>query len=195
MDRLMSIRHTRKREHGAAMVETLLSLFVLLLILLGMLQVFYFFAGQFFTDYAALRGARSRTVGFADYLVDRETRVNAIGGSGLLVTPQLHSAGSGLSKYDATQFTMEKTLIQRYMVGATWMEYEYWNGRVVNADRKVNTVLHIDVSNSSTSAKVKTRFANYAFPEMLTRRLFFGCGLDLNGCASLGNHSDVYLEN
>ena len=79
MDRLISIRHSQKREHGAAMVETLLSLFVLLLILFGMLQVFYFFAGQFFTDYAALRGSRSRAVGFADYLVNREIKINAIG--------------------------------------------------------------------------------------------------------------------
>lgn len=177
------------------MVETLLSLFVLLLVLFGMLQVFYFFAGQFFTDYAAFRGARSRAVGFADYLVQRETRINAVGGSGLLVSPQLHSAGSGLGKYDATQFTMEKTLIQRYMVGATWMEYEYWYGRPVNDDRKVNTVLHINASNSVSKAKVEAKFTNYAFPESLTRRLFFGWGLDLTGKASLGYHAGVYLEN
>ena len=178
------------------MVETLLSLFVLLLILFGMLQVFYFFAGQFFTDYAALRGARSRAVGFADYLVNRETRVNAIGGSGLLVSPPVQSRSvAGLSKYDATQFTMEKTLIQRYMVGATWLEYEYWFGSSSSDDRKVNTVLHTKISNSSTSAEVQTRFSNYAFPESLTRRLFFGSGLDLKGSASLGNHSAVYLEN
>ena len=195
MDRLIAIRHTRKREHGAAMVETLLSLFVLLLILFGMLHIFYFFAGQFFTDYAALRGSRSRAVGFADYLVKRETKVNAIGGSGLLVTPPLHSAGNGLSKYNATQFTMEKTLIQRFMVGATWVEYEYWNGTPAAEKRTVDTNLHIKISDSATTAKVETKFTNYAFPEKLTRRLFFGRGLDLSGSASLGNHSAVYLEN
>ena len=65
------------------MVEALLSYFVLFLVLFGMLHIFYFFAGQFFADYAALRGARSRAVGFADYLVKRESRVTAIGGSGL----------------------------------------------------------------------------------------------------------------
>ena len=195
MSRLIAIRHSRKREHGAAMVETLLSLFILLLVLFGMLQVFYFFAGQFFTDYAAFRGARSRAVGFADYLVQRETRINAIGGSGLLVSPQLHSAGSGLSKYDATQFTMEKTLIQRYMVGATWLEYEYWFGCPCHENSKVDTVMHINASNSATTAKVEAKFTNYAFPESLTRRLFFGSGLDLKGSASLGNHAAVYLEN
>ena len=74
------------------MVEALLSYFVLFLVLFGMLHIFYFFAGQFFADYAALRGARSRAVGFADYLVKRESRVTAIGGSGLMVYPGLHNA-------------------------------------------------------------------------------------------------------
>ena len=176
------------------MVETLLSLFVLLLILFGMLQIFYFFAGQFFTDYAALRGSRSRAVGFANYLVDREAKVNAIGASGLLVSPQLHSAGSGLSKYDATQFTMEKTLIERYVVGASWLEYEYWNGNSATSGRNVSTVFHTAISTTPASAKVQTKFQNYAFPESLTRRLFFGSGLDLKGSAELGDHSVVYLE-
>ncbi|MBQ9337471.1 MAG: hypothetical protein IJS14_09265 [Lentisphaeria bacterium] len=196
MERLKSGRHCRRGERGAAMVETLLSLFILLLILFGMLQVFYFFAGQFFTDYAALRGSRSRAVGFADYLAQREARVNAIGGSGLLVSPQLRSLQSaGLGKYDAGQFTQEKTLIERYMVGTTWVEYEYWYGKPALEGRKVDTNFRVRISNSSTSAKVETEFTNYAFPESLTRRLFFGSGLNLKGTASLGNHSAVYLEN
>ena len=41
-------RSVRKRIRGAAMVEALLSFFVIFLVLFGMLQVFYFFAGQYF---------------------------------------------------------------------------------------------------------------------------------------------------
>ena len=52
--------HRIRRIRGAAMTECLMAMFVLFLVLFGMLQVFYFAAGQFFTDYAALRGARSR---------------------------------------------------------------------------------------------------------------------------------------
>ena len=43
-------RSVRKRIRGAAMVEALLSFFVIFLVLFGMLQVFYFFAGQYFAD-------------------------------------------------------------------------------------------------------------------------------------------------
>ena len=127
MDRRMSRRkECLRRTRGAAMVEALLSYFILFLVLFGMLHIFYFFTGQFFVDYAALRGARSRAVGFNDYLVKRELRINAIGGSGALTYPELYSSGTGDPNLEATQFTMEKTLIQRYMVGAKWLEYEFW---------------------------------------------------------------------
>lgn len=207
MDRKLSRRKNHRRTRGAAMVEALLSYFVLFLVLFGMLHVFYFFCGQFFADYAALRGARSRAVGFNNYLVERETRINAIGGSGILLTPRLHSAGTGNSKYDATQFTMEKTLIQRYMVGATWMEYEYWFGCCGNPR------LDITIKDSDRSVQTNTCFTDYAFPlyasdvqsdgegNMIRRTdgsekkvHFFFHGVDLRGSASLGNHSHIYLK-
>lgn len=50
-------------------------MFVIFLVLFGLLQVFYFVIGQYFIDYAAIRGARSRAVGFRDYLIGREVRV------------------------------------------------------------------------------------------------------------------------
>lgn len=187
-------RAVRRKSRGAAMTETLLAMFVLFLVLFGMLHVFYFFAGQFFTDYAALRGARSRAVGFADYLVQREIRVNAIGGSGPLIAPPLHSAGEGQSEYDTTQFIMEKTLIQRYMVGATWLEYEYWFGNTASG-KKTSTVLRSAVNHSDYAVRAQTEFTNYAFPEANTRWLFFGKGIDLKGSAALGDHAQVYLEN
>lgn len=62
--KFLSYRKNRKREHGAAIVESLLSMFVIFLVLFGLLQVFYFVIGQYFIDYAAIRGARSRAVGF-----------------------------------------------------------------------------------------------------------------------------------
>jgi len=178
------------------MVEALLSMFVLFLVLFGMLQIFYVFSGQLFTDYAALRGARSRAVGFADYLVKRELKVNAIGASGLLVTPALNSVGSSssLSQYDASQFTMEKTLIQRYMVGATWLEYEYWYGRANNSSRKVSTTLSTRIQDNGLTTAVLAHFSRYLFPEQFTRKMFFKDGLDLKGRAELGNHSRVYLN-
>lgn len=198
------------------MLETLLSYFVLFLILLGMLHIFYFFAGQFYADYAALRGARSRAVGFADYLVLRESRIQAIGGSGLMVHPGLHNSGTGKTEYDATQFEMEKTLIQRYRMGFTWLEYEYWFGNTGNPNRGVDTRLDLNIYDDEQKAKMTSVFRDYMFPLSGSRiekdqhgniltdtggnpkrkgiRLFFGRGIDLKGSASLSNHSKVYLE-
>ncbi len=189
-------RRLRRHERGAAMVEALLSMFVILLVLFGMLQVFYFFTGQVFTDYAALRGARSRAVGFKEYLVARELRVNAIGGSGILVEPALTSFDVSVSSGDssANQLTVEKSLIQRYMTGSRWIEYEYWFGRAAHENRRVNTELHYSISNPSNKVDITALFTDYAFPDTYTKRLFFGNGIDLTGEASLSDHAQVYLE-
>ncbi len=190
-------RRGRRRQRGAAMVEALLSMFVIFLVLFGMLQVFYFFTGQLYTDYSALRGARSRTVGFRDYLTEREVRVNAIGGSGPLVEPQLSSGASDSfsDRYPSSQISTEMLLISRYMVGARWIEYEYWFGRSVSQNRTVNTVLNCGISGSMNMVDITSTFTDYAFPDTATKRLFFGDGIDLTGKASLSDHAQVYLEN
>ena len=195
------------------MVEALLSYFILFLILFGLLHIYYFFTGQYFADYAALRGARSRAVGFADYLVKRESRVSAIGGSGRMVYPGLHNAGiDENSKYAADQFTQEKTLIQRFRAGFSWLEYEFWFGNTGNANRRGKTNLALSIFDSDTMVKMKTVFRDYSMPMSSDRierdvngnilrdssgtkefRLFFR-GIDLKGSASLANHAKVYLE-
>lgn len=183
-----------RRIKGAAMTECLMAMFVLFLVLFGMLQVFYFAAGQFFTDYAALRGARSRAVGFRDYLTARELRVNAIGGSGFLTEPNLSSFSVSSSNYTAGQFTVEKTLIQKYMTGVRWLEYEYWFGRASDPSRRTDTVLHHEIFDQDRFARVRVRFSDYAFPDSALKRIFFGKGIDLKGDASLRDHSQVYLK-
>ena len=202
-NRLLAGRRFRRQIRGAAMVETLLSYFLLFLILLGMLHVFYFFAGQLFADYAAYRGARSRAVGFADYLVKREVRVCAIGGSGKLIRPTLHSSGTDNPDYDATQFAKEKTLIQRYRMGFSWLEYQFWFG---NDPEAASTWLDIKIKDQSRTSRVIASFIDYVFPLSAATadengqqtgrgiRLFFRKGVDLTGRAELGNHSSVYLK-
>ena len=204
-NRLLTGRRFRRQIRGAAMVETLLSYFLLFLILLGMLHVFYFFAGQLFSDYAAYRGARSRAVGFADYLVAREVRVCAIGGSGKIVRPTLHSSGLENSDYDATQFAMEKTLVQRYRMGFSWLEYQFWFPSDGDGEA-ASTWLDIKIKDLHRTSRVIASFIDYVFPLSAASedengvqngrgiRLFFNKGIDLTGTAELGNHSTVYLK-
>ena len=186
------------------MVEALLSWFLLFVILLGMLHVFYFFAGQLFADYAAYRGARSRSVGFADYLVKREVRVSAIGGSGKMVHPGTATSDFSNPNYKATQFMREKTLIQRYRMGLSWLEYEFWFGRSANSDKAIDTWLDIKIKDSGKTGRVISTFQDYMFPLSVpvrdsseggrSFRLFYKKGIHLKGSAELGNHSTVYLK-
>ena len=216
MNRLLSDHKHRRGKHGAAMVEALLSYFVLFLILFGMLHIFYFFTGQFFADYAALRGARSRAVGFADYLVKRESRVTAIGGSGLMVYPGVRDDGLAAdSAFRSTQFDKEKTLIQRFRSGFTWLEYEFWYGNTGDPVRPVSTHLNLAIKDLNNQSQMKTVFKDYSMPLSASGivkdengnvvldnygnakkrgvRLFLR-GIDLKGNATLANHSKVYLE-
>lgn len=204
MNRLLVRRRLRPQIRGAAMVETLLSWFLLFVILLGMLHVFYFFAGQMFADYAAYRGARSRAVGFADYLVNREVRISAIGGSGKIVKPNLMSSDFDKSGYTTTLFNREKTLIQRYRMGLSWLEYEFWFGRSANSDNMIDTWLDIKIKDSDKTDRVHATFLDYMFPLSVPAgdsskgsrnfRLFYKKGIHLKGTAELGNHSTVYLK-
>lgn len=182
-------------QRGAALVETLLCFFILFLVLFGMIHVGYFFVGQYFADYAALRGARSRTVGFADYLVNREARINAIGGSGHLVTDsRLGSFESMDPRYAVSRFHTEKTLIQRYMTGDRYLEYEYWNGRSLR-DPSLRTTFHTTISSGGIGqCKVAAFFEDYASVERYIGRMFFNGGIQLRGETVLRDHSQTYLD-
>lgn len=187
-------RKNVRTRRGAALVETLLCFFILFLVLFGMIHVSYFFIGQYFADYAALRGARSRTVGFAPYLVNRESKINAIGGSGFLVSPSLSGFHSENPRYAASQFQSEKTLIQRYMVGARYLEYEYWNGRSPR-NPSLRTTFHTVISpGGSNTCKVSAYFDDYASVERYIGKMFFNGGIRLHGEAVLRDHSQVYLD-
>lgn len=188
--------HIRRGQHGAAMVETLLCFFVLFLVLFGMLHVSYFFIGQYFADYASLRAARSRIVGFAPYLMDREARVNAIGGSGAIVEPVLSKQSMEDSKYAVSQYQLERTLIQRYMVGSRYLEYEYWHGRSPHNDESSSsTTFHTHASSSGNfMSKVTAYFENYASVDRFIRKMFSWKEIRLQGETVLADHSQTYLE-
>ena len=182
-------RKKRMRQRGAAIVESLLAMFVIFLVLFGLLQVFYFVVGQYFIDYAAIRGARSRAVGFRDYLIRREIRVNALPASGDIVSPTLDENSL------ADQMTKERSYINSYIGGYRWLEYEYWDGNSRNEGKKVDTTLTYTAAVSMDMNDLYTKFTDYAFPDTYLKHLFFGSGIDLEGKATLSDFASNYLEN
>ncbi len=182
-------RKKRMRQRGAAIVESLLAMFVIFLVLFGLLQVFYFVVGQYFIDYAAIRGARSRAVGFRDYLIRREIRVNALPASGDIVSPTLDENSL------ADRMTKERSYINSYIGGYRWLEYEYWDGNSRNEGKKVDTTLTYTAAVSMDMNDLYTKFTDYAFPDTYLKHLFFGSGIDLEGKATLSDFASNYLEN
>ena len=187
-------RSIARKSRGAAMVEVLLCFFVLFLVLFGMLHVSYFFIGQYFADYAALRGARSRAVGFSEYLVNRESKINAIGGSGFLVRPALNGFHTENPLYRASQFQSEKTLIQRFMSGSRYIEYEYWNANSPRNPSLRTTFRTQMYSPSNEKTRVAAVFRDYASVDKWLGAMFFKDGIHLRGETVLTDHSQDYLD-
>lgn len=196
--RKTEIFRRRKSERGAAMLESMLAMLLLLLVLCGFLQVIYFYIAQYFVEYAAIRGARSRSVGFSDSLANREARIHVIGASGKMVIPKANDPTDENGKtielaYDASNSTREKTLIQRYMTGITYIEYENWNGN--NSDSTIQTTFHTSFKNTdSNMLSFSAVFKDYVFFEKFTRHLFFNKNVDLTATAEVANYSNVFLE-
>ena len=187
-------RRILRKSRGASIVETLLCFFVLFLVLFGMLHISYFFIGQYFADYAALRGARSRAVGFAEYLVNREAKINAIGASGFLVQPSLTGFHTENAQYRSSQFQSEKTLIQRFISGARYIEYEYWNG-FSPRDPSIRTTFRTQVpSSGGRQTGVTAVFRDYASVDKWVGAMFFRDGIHLQGKTLLTDHSQDFLE-
>lgn len=117
-------KHRRRGERGAAMLESLLSIILLLMIVFGLIQIFQLSVANMIVDYASFRGARSSAVGFCDDLAAREAQVKLIPASGDMIEPMRTS--QFYNTY--SQFEHEKNAIRRFMRGTRWMEYSYWYG-------------------------------------------------------------------
>lgn len=115
----------RRKCRNAAILESFLALFILLLVVFGLLQLYRLVISGMVLEYATFRGARSATVGFTDYLSRREALVKVIPASGAMVEPsEMRTGGKAL-------FNLEKRHVERFMTGERYMEYEYWNGNKV----------------------------------------------------------------
>ena len=199
-------------QRGQAILEsTLCMLFVLFLVLFGLLQVYHLAIANLFSDYSAVVAARSSSVGFADYLVERIGRCAAIGASGRLSNPPNNDSNSPLALYQ-----VEKGLIPRYIQGVEWIDYEYWDGDRYNFSHKSGsdstagsageevprTTIGIQQSpNGSTGTTTATAvFNDYPLVLMAGKhyplRYWFGGSnkLNLQSQATDVNYAHIYLN-
>ncbi len=193
----------RKCQRGQSILESLICMIVLALMLLGLLQLFHLSVARLLTDYSSFCSARSYAVGFADYLTLRSARIAAIGASGKMVRPDNESFSSS-----ANQFWSEEMLVQDYIQGIRWLEYEYWLGE----NEYDVAYYHPDVTPPSTTltrsyseimngnVDMQVRFNNYPFPffDLIDKdRIWFSSvesSVDIGGESEVMNYSWDYIS-
>ena len=199
-------------ESGQAIVESLMCSMVIMIVLIGLLQIFHLGVAKLLTDYSAFRTARSSCVGFADYLIDRSSRVGAIGASGKM----LESQNSTEFSSPMAQFAAEEFMIPEYISGDRWLKYEYWYGentydspyyygydtsgaKPVTTPKTSLWNLHSPVGLAVNDSVV---FSNYPFPffDLFDRnRVIFSSmdssfkSIDITGSSNITNHARDYL--
>ncbi len=198
-----------KRIRNVSILESFFALFVLLIILFGILQLYQIILAGMVTEYAAFRAARSSSVGFSDYLVDRETRVKVIPVSGAMVQPYSASDFSG-------QVPSERRDIERYMSGIRYMEYEYWNSEIIShknyrcpdygkpllggscgickATNVSSTSFSVNQHVSGDTTKAQVSFNNYPLTMPLYEIFAKDGNITLKKSAELTNHAFIFLE-
>jgi hypothetical protein len=197
-----------KDTSGQTIVESLMCSMIIMIILVGLLQVFHLGIAKLLTDYSAFRTARSSCVGFADYLLDRSSRVAAIGASGKMLESQTSADFSSSME----QFASEEFMIPEYISGNRWLKYEYWFGEntydaplYYGYDTDLhppNTTLWNLHSTAGLAVNDTVTFNNYPFPffDLFDRnRVIFSSidssfkSIDVTGSSNITNHARDYL--
>jgi hypothetical protein len=194
---------------GQTIAESLMCSMIIMIILVGLLQVFHIGVAKLLTDYSAFRTARSSCVGFADYLLDRSSRVGAIGASGKMLESQTSNDFSS----PMAQFAAEEFMIPEYISGNRWLKYEYWFGENTydspyyyaydttgqNPVTPPNTSLWNLHSTMGVAVNDTVTFNNYPFPffDLFDRnRIIFSSidkSIDISGSSNITNHARDYL--
>lgn len=191
MDKKVKILR-RPGEQGAAILESLICICILMFLLAGFVQLFVWCAQQLNAEYASFIATRARTFGFAPFLVRRNARLAAIGMS-----------GKDLSTYPFPPKNLSREGWRQwgndYLVRDKWgiygVEFEYWQERTSGAP-----ALAIDLQGAGTADKPQTgtTVTLYRSPALLPAigKLlgYEEKGVNISGSATAYDHSHLYLE-
>ena len=114
-----------RRERGQTVIESTFSMLLLCLILMGLLQLFHLYVAQMLVDFASFYTARSKAVGFAEYITDRSGRVLVAAASGPRSWP---SETTSDPTVNSSGTYGEEMMLHEYLTGERWVQYQYWSG-------------------------------------------------------------------
>jgi len=172
------------RESGQSMIESIICMFVILLLLFSFLELFNLSLARMVTDHASMTAARCEAVGLKPYLAIRRAQCAAIPASGRRTYPD----STGWVPFDTSQMTAseissrlsslgyEKSLINCYIVGTRWLDYEYWNGDNSDTNSIYNdasTSLEFDRNVSDLSKRVEWQVRFDDYPSYSLLNMFF----------------------
>ena len=172
-----------KNESGQAIVESVIAMLLLCLILFGLLQLFTLMVAQMTAEFSTFYTAKSRSVGFANYLVQRNSRSSIIAASGNITWPEQHSFNTPME-----QFGIETFRIPEYNSGRRWLDYENWRG-----SNDEGTTVSLNSSSSSGIVKTKVGFSDFSLNFPMRSAFTTSESVDIQGEVSLIDYSEVYL--
>ena len=195
----------RRRRAGQALLESCLVMALLSLLLFGVLQVARLYLARETLDYAAVAGARARTVGFNDFMVHKVVRVAAIPNAGRLLNPAVERAPGLAALWGAAtpgllwdyalraspgspQFELERSRVPLYLAAenggelAAILDYERWDD-----------LRYTVVESSAAEVRADTR-QDLPLTLPFHRAFYADDEVTLDGRADLENHAALYLE-
>ena len=198
-------RMSRARQRGQAMLETLIAIIFLCMIFFIMLEISQMFAAKEVIDHAANAGARSKAVGFNDFMVYKAVKVATIPTAGPMRNPDEREA---TPVWDWPRSTVGQIIDAGIAARPTSRVYPIESARIplyLGAERlgELSGVLNYEhwdsvrwptaVTSYGNSVNVRTR---QEYPLRFPfRRLIYGDDeIRLRGSATHADHYSLYLE-
>ncbi len=174
----------KRHAEGQALIESCIVIGLLCLLLMGLFQLAQLFVAREILDYAAVRGARAKAVGFSDFMVTKTVRIGAIPNSGALIFPERAHGGPY-----AQWAINESPRIPHYLQSDDWeldfiLDYELWDTIEWSCQAPVADNLHFEVAQP-----VPLMFFSNIF-----KAFFAGSAVPIHGMADIENHYPLYLQ-
>ncbi len=216
----MTSQHRRSNaRNGQSLIESCLAIALICLVFMGMLEVSRLLTAKQVLNHAAACGARARTVGFNDWMVNKVVHVAAIPNAGRMTTPQIENIDtflraqtgrylSGRHKQpgslwssllsatpSSSQYPIEISRIPEYL-GSPYREramnildYEDWDS--ISCQPGTANFVPQDQTIEVTSRQT---FDNWLFGN--SHKSFYSDeSIELTGKYEIENHCRLYLEN
>ena len=201
---------------GQSLIETCLAMLVICLVFAGLMQISQIFAAKEILQHAAARGARAKTVGFNQWMVQKVVRVASIPNAGKMLVPPFDYADPRIEQMLATnpgvlwmnvvrvipssiQYGIEKGRIPDYLdsddegIANHVLKYEYWDTRyTIDADIDAT----VFGSGSGASIPILHVRTKQEYPLWVPgHHAFYDAeSIDLKADSYLENHYPLYLD-